>query len=627
MKFFHRCLAVVIGFSLPGIALSHYWFQRATVNPVTTTVRGTSTTSAPVLGPASATQFFCRTAAGQHVNGPHTTLALANAACDLPAPQQLDAPQRVVVEVSTRMETVTTTTPIVQTTPRTNVYGGSTLRVSDAHAQIIAALASSGGGAGGGGGGAPSPGAPGECTLWVDGATGSDATSKASNTAMSPWDTIGRAAWGSTDRSSPNTSEAAAAGDVVCIAGGTYTTTVAVNSRSSPVYNPANEGTSTENYLAFVCDGVCILGAENADGPVVGAHERDYVWWYADIANGDWWQITAYAPEDDAAASDEVNTTPDTGPVWGDAIGLIVEGFNIDGGVDAGYGDNYNGIRFENCESCLARNNEVYNFDGTPGVNASAITLYGSPGSIVEHNYLHDSNVGVYLKDTGFTLDPDNQTVRLNRIEAVQQCFRFSFSPEIGGNRIVQNVCSASGEANTWGVFLTGNGTVDDWIVNNTFYNVAACKGDGVVTTGNRFWNNICHTGTYAVYVSWTNGPVDSTIWSHEHNVYYNYSDSIYEDFSTDYTLAQWIAATGNDDAAPDSIESNPLLANIAGDDFRLCTASGVPHASCSGASPAIALGVDILDLDGDSSTSDNIPAGAHVTGSEEIGLQETPTL
>jgi hypothetical protein len=138
MKFLHRFIAIAIGFSLPGLALSHYWFQRATVNPVTVTARGTPTTGAPVLGAPSATQFFCRTAAGQHVNGPHTTLALANAACDLPAPVQTDLAQRVVVEVSTRLETVTTTTPVVQTTPRTNVYGGSTLRVSDAHAQIAA---------------------------------------------------------------------------------------------------------------------------------------------------------------------------------------------------------------------------------------------------------------------------------------------------------------------------------------------------------------------------------------------------------------------------------------------------------------------------------------------------------
>jgi hypothetical protein len=135
-----RFLAVVIGalaVLLPGLTWGHYWFQRATVDPVTTTVRGTPTTGSPVLGAPSATQFFCRTASGQHVNGPHTTLALANAACDLTTPVQTDGAQRVVVEVSTRLETVTTTTPVVQTTPRTNVYGGTTLRVSDAHAQFI----------------------------------------------------------------------------------------------------------------------------------------------------------------------------------------------------------------------------------------------------------------------------------------------------------------------------------------------------------------------------------------------------------------------------------------------------------------------------------------------------------
>jgi hypothetical protein len=154
-KLTRRFLAIAVGFAAvvaPGISSAHYWFQRAVVNPVTVTVRGATTPGTPVLGPAT-TAFWCRTPAGANINGPHATLALAQTACDLTAPAQTDAPQRVVVEVATRLETTTTTTAITQTTPRTNVYGGSTLRVSDAHAQMMVLSGGSSGGGGGGGGG------------------------------------------------------------------------------------------------------------------------------------------------------------------------------------------------------------------------------------------------------------------------------------------------------------------------------------------------------------------------------------------------------------------------------------------------------------------------------------------
>jgi len=53
-------------------------------------------------------------------------------------------------------------------------------------------------------------------------AAGNDALSRAQNSAETPWRTIGRAAWGSTNRGAMNSAEAAQAGDVVHVAGGTY---------------------------------------------------------------------------------------------------------------------------------------------------------------------------------------------------------------------------------------------------------------------------------------------------------------------------------------------------------------------------------------------------------------------
>src|SRR5690606_15483338 len=77
--------------------------------------------------------------------------------------------------------------------------------------------------------------------LYVDRNTGNDATTYEANSATSPWATIGRATWGSTNRSSPNASQAARAGDTVIVRAGTYST-AGTDVRYDPAYNPANSG-------------------------------------------------------------------------------------------------------------------------------------------------------------------------------------------------------------------------------------------------------------------------------------------------------------------------------------------------------------------------------------------------
>jgi len=80
-------------------------------------------------------------------------------------------------------------------------------------------------------------------------------------------------------------------------------------------------------------------------------------------------------------------------------------------------------------------------------------------------------------------------------------------------------------------------------------------------------------------------------------------------------------AYSGQEQAAPVSVDANPMFVNAAGGDFRTCTAAGVPAASCTGPSPAIGRGVDLYDLDGDGNTTETIRAGAYVTNAESIGL------
>jgi parallel beta-helix repeat protein len=132
-------------------------------------------------------------------------------------------------------------------------------------------------------------------TLWVDSVAGNDNNTRAQVRAGGgsvAWQTIGRAVWGNASRSSPSTSEAAEAGDVVSILGGAslgspvvYTTDVSIGNGQDPVYLPVNTG-SAGNYITFQANGYVQLGAAAANAPVVGnTGSIDYIKWYADRAD------------------------------------------------------------------------------------------------------------------------------------------------------------------------------------------------------------------------------------------------------------------------------------------------------------------------------------------------------
>ena len=456
-----------------------------------------------------------------------------------------------------------------------------------------------------------------QTTLYVDGSTGNDAVSKANNSASSPWRTIGRAAWGSTNRSAPNAGEAAAAGDRVMITGGTYTTSVAVNNRWGVVYNPVNQGTASSP-ITFTCVGDCVLGAPSANGPVIGAEGRNYIKWVADIGQGHSWQITAFGNQSGSASATQVNTAPDTGPVvCHGSTGCWVEGADIDGIGRVDYDDNWNGIRLENCNACTVRYNTIRNFRTlSDGVNGTAITLYGSPNTIVENNYATNTYSGIYFKDQAHTLLQQNIRARYNKIDGVNECFRFSMTSE-DRNYVYQNVCMNS----SFGLFTTGGGLSNDWIFNNTFYNIQnAGMYLTIMGSGGRFWNNIVVNADRAVLLEGGSMPNSSVI-DLEHNVYFGHRQ-FYTGADGNRTLSSFRSAHPSQESdAPLSVEANPLFVNASQGDFRICTGAGNPAPNCTGPSAALAIGVDMFDLDGDGNTSETIRAGAFVTNNELIGV------
>lgn len=429
----------------------------------------------------------------------------------------------------------------------------------------------------------------------VNASTGSDATAYASLTTAA---TDGTGTCTATLRRAANV---ALAGDIIYVAPGTYNT-AGTSDRWVSSLNPTNEGT-VGNPITFIGVSYPTLGLSSGTGPMIGCSARDYITWRGfniDEANG--------------------TSRADTGPVVGhDSTGCVFEENLIDGnGNGHGDPDNHNGVRLEACLSCVVRNNAISHVTSAAAVNGSCVTMYGSSNSIVEHNSCDDTGTAFYFKDTATQLQSGIH-LRYNIASNASSFVRFSHARTGDGqNFVYQNI----GHTIDFGIAFVALGAHGDWVYNNTFYNLAGALVFVGTTSGydGRLWNNVCVDCDVMLYGSGVAFPAEGVL-DVEHNAYFTYTN-FKSDSGGNQTFAAYNAANPNQNqASPASINANPLYANAAGLDFRLCTSAGVPHASCSGASPALAIGVDSMDLDNDGSTSDNIPAGAYVTGSEVIGV------
>jgi len=241
-------------------------------------------------------------------------------------------------------------------------------------------------------------------SLYVNGSTGNDETTYANNDADNPWATIGRAAWGSTNRASPVSAQAAQAGDTVFVAAGVYTTT-GTGERWGVAYQPVNSG-SSGNLIVFYAQGMVDLRYSSGSGPVIGSSSAAYIEW-----NG-------FFIDEQHAVS-----TSDTGPI---IIGstsanyVRIIGCTIDGNGDPGYGDNHNGIRIESTSNAYVANNKIYSVrtSGVNGNNGAGIMFYGSSNAVVEHNEIYDCGSGIFVKGPNWENDDPNSdiTIRYNLI-------------------------------------------------------------------------------------------------------------------------------------------------------------------------------------------------------------------
>lgn len=476
----------------------------------------------------------------------------------------------------------------------------------------------------------------------VNSAACDDTRLKINNDSTHPWCSIGRAMWGSTTRSSPVAAQAADAGDVVNVAGGSYTQYNALNCsptigncRFTVMYEAVNNGSSGAP-IEVKCIGTCFTPAKEWNGPVCCATVATHVHWTADTTLGYKWSIKGYFPIDDNAAADEVDTTPDTGPVVCEGTGCWATGFDIDGGVGLDAFDNATGVRIEVCTDCKTANNKIRNITA-PSSHGVGIEIYHSPNVTVEHNDIASVDVCIGNKNQPALSGTTSGNQRFNKCDS-PGAYGFLWSinrdNQTNGIKTYQNIIIHPAR---YAFFFTGEdsgigGSDNDSIFNNTVYNVSDTFS-GVYffksQNGARVWNNIFHTHrTVFIHDGGAAFPASDTETDSEHNVFYNTTGNFYVGATNIDTMANFNSTfAGQNNTTPLSITSDPLLVNPAGGDFRICLGAGNPTAACGSASPANALGVDALDLNGNSSTTDNIPAGAYITNNEQIGIETSPNV
>ncbi len=446
-------------------------------------------------------------------------------------------------------------------------------------------------------------------TLYVCGTGGDDSRSRATaQTQGTPWLTIGRAAWGSTNRSSPNSGEAAAAGDTVQICPGTYAQSWTVSSGflTNILFSPVNQGTAGNPIRFQSTTGArgSVVITNSGVGALIGTNGQDYIEW-ADVS----------VDEATAPSSGDVGVV-----VWFDAVGGGIENSIIRGEANSTgrVGDNYSGVRIQSMNTMFIRNNQIYDFGGdvspTPDENHSGITQYQVQNVTVENNLIYNCGAGYYMKgnDTGSPI-VGAFYVRKNVFHSNKEGIRLLLVPSTDANPniISQNII----RDNIYGlVFQAFDGGLADArygvIVNNTFYANSEglyIFGTHLENVGNQFWNNIvAESITDSILASTTNN--GQTRLDAEHNLYYSPGTTHLSDGSN-RTFAYWQSTYGQDSLSPVGIESNPDFVNEASDDYHLN----------SNGQAALTLGRVIRSIGG--SDGATIPVGAYITGSETIGL------
>jgi hypothetical protein len=428
---------------------------------------------------------------------------------------------------------------------------------------------------------------------YVDGSAGDDTTTYAANSAATPWRTLGRAIWGSDSISAPDKGEAAKAGDTVIVVAGVYDTAAATNKRYSPLYNPVNRGEDGQPIvIRSQLPGAVILRSSQSSGsqPIIGVLNNAHVAWSGFVID-----------------ERHVPTRADTGPVvvW-NAQHVTLENLTIRG-YNRGWEDNHNGIRLEHVSDVVVRGNFISGYvDPQNNHNSNALTIYDGTRVTIENNEIENANAGLHVK----CCSPGPVTIRYNLIRGVGRGILFSgVQAAVAYGNVLVNV--SSGVA--FNLYDETHGVQNVIVANNTIVGAAPSGDNGAILlrAGSEFYrdvrlynNVISNAGTCVTSYESSLSPAFSA----SHNAYHRCLGAFAQIASGKYTWAQWTKLFRRDTEGS-GVVKDPGFVDPANGDYRLSAVSVLRGA-----------GVDILDLNGDGSTTDAVDMGAYALGNETVG-------
>ena len=465
-------------------------------------------------------------------------------------------------------------------------------------------------------------------TLYVNRTTGNDSISYAANGPSNPWRTIGRALWGSASRSSPNSNEAARAGDVVDIACGIYETTgTNTNGFSGIALSPVNNGTASapiriqSSGNAFACIQVRFT---SGIGSVIGSIGQSYIHWSGfdlNEVNTPWDVSRGHQSAQLWISGDDAGTT---------AVGNMIENSRFRGTrTSSRDGDNYTVIRLHGTRGTVIRNVHVSDV-GMTDENSGCVLWYFTRDITIENSVFERCGSGLYMKGEGDPSRTGYFHIRRNRfIDNHSGIIAFTAangSPSTPGI-ISQNIFRGG----HYGVKLNHIGDPlsapnDLKFVNNLFIGQQApdgypveIRGELIPTAGMLFQNNILIGNGQAQFVYASAGGASTAALQAarllaRHNVYQNVSSGSFAALGIELPFSAWQTVYGQDTASPAGFITSANL--FADADYR-------PAAN----SPARNHGRAIHGVGGANGTVIN--AGPYITGAETIGLLSggsTPT-
>jgi len=425
-------------------------------------------------------------------------------------------------------------------------------------------------------------------TLYVHSTNGNDSTSYTDNNENNPWRTISRAAWGSTSFASPNSGQAARAGDIVLISEGIYWESGPSNgNRFTVALNPVNNGTSGNPIIFRGIGLVHIRLQAGIRGGMIGCNGRNYIIW-------DNFQVDDYYG----------GSTSDTGPVvfTGNCQHCQIINSDIKGHPGSYYhgyatfGGNYRGISLEPAHNTVIRNNRIHQFTG--GQNEAGVMAYDSNDNIVEHNEIYNNGQAIFIKGVHPGSTQARNLIRKNIIRNNNSGIRVLLAED---TIVSQNVVINNSGSGLWAGFF---GSTRSRFINNTLYgNHVGISVQGADLVDVHFKNNIV-VGTNDAIFDWqaTNPSQQSTTFNR--NLYHNHARFAYYESGGTFSFASWQSAYGKD---VDSLNNRDPLFVTAGSNFKLQSGS-----------PALTLGRVAESIGGNNDSM--IPAGAYITGNEVIG-------